>query len=785
MLGHRRRALLLASGLFALLQSCNCNSKSIVPTNPPTCAQLFDADGGGDLCSLPDAGVDGGSCADHTYCDAIHKSDPDYSVEQSQNPPLACTKCYFETRRCTSNVDCCPGQECNTALQICRDCYNIDATGACGQNDCTDDTDCVTLSGPGHICVTFNSPDGGPPQIPSETSGPSGRCSYPTCKTDADCSGGASCFPEGATPYGYCVSQSPCNGPCAAGTACAVTDDLCSAVPPNVAACQQTCAAGSMLVFVNQSVPTGVYDDCTLPAVTCECATLPALSSNDLGRYSSLGAAGGQVWVSAYDGEYGDAVAYHFLADGGLIKIETVDGLPANCAPVADPDGYRGGCSTPGPNVGEYTSLVIGSDGEPRIAYYDVDHASLKYAQRSSSGAWTTSWVDGWNGSGTDGGGGDVGTYTSIALTAAGTPIISYFQAAGPNAGDPLQTALKLAVANTANPTGPSDWTVSVVDSADKPGPPCYPVTCASTEACVGTAAKSDGGPIALPDGGCEPPTPPNPGGSCLTTSTKCGSGGGDAGACASSDACVEDADGGAVCMPTFAATSFTDLVQGVGLFSSLALDTAGNVYIAYYDRLHGDLRLASGMPGALGVTIIDGTDAASCDSTGNVGLFPSLKVSGSGSSLALAIAYQDQDDEELLYWTGSAPANITPAERVVVDNGTVPPPVEPPDGGDLTPMFIGAGVSLAIGQSGTAYFAYQNQTQISLRLSSEPAGCGTQTPSACTVKVLDEWDGPPEGFYSQVAIDGTQGYTCSAQIKALATGVDNMLIMQTPLSLP
>ena len=82
----------------------------------------------------------------------------------------------------------------------------------------------------------------------------------------------------------------------------------------------------------------------------------------------------------------------------------------------------------------------------------------------------------------------------------------------------------------------------------------------------------------------------------------------------------------------------------------------------------------------------------------------------------------------------------------------------------------IGAGVSLAFGQSGTAYFAYQNQSQISLRLASEPAGCGTQNPSACTLKVINEWDGPPEGFYSQVAIDGTQGYTCSAQIKALTS---------------
>ena len=782
MLAHRRRALrcalIVASGLFAPLQSCNCNQNKVLTNTPAaTCQDI--TDGGIDLCSLPDAGADGGSCADHSYCDPIHKTDPDYAAEQAQNPPLECTKCYFETRRCATNSDCCPGQECNLSLQICFDCYNLDATGACGQNDCTSDTDCVTLSGPGHICVTFNSPDGGAPQIPTETSGPSGRCSYPTCKTDADCTGGASCFPEGAKPYGYCVSQSPCNGPCPADSACTVTDDLCSAVPPGVAACQQSCAAGSMLVFVDQSVPSGVYDACNRPAVTCECATLPALSSNDIGRYSSLGASGGNVWVSAYDGEYGDLVAYHFLADGGLIKIESVDGLPATCNAVADPAGYRNGCNTPGPNVGEWTSLALGSDGQPRIAYYDVDHSSLKYAQRSAAGSWTTGWVDGFDGTGDADGGGDIGTYTSIAIGANGNPVISYFQAAGPSSGDPLQTALKVAVANTANPTSESDWTVSLVDSADKPTPPCYPTTCSNTETCVGTTPKLDGGPILLPDGGCEPAIPANSGGACLTTSTKCGSGGGDGGACGTGDACVDDADGGAVCMPTFAATSFIDLVQGVGLFSSLAIDGTGNLDIAYYDRLHGDLRLATGTPGAFTLTTIDGSDPKTCDDTGNVGLFPSLKLNGT----TLGIAYQDQDSEQLLYWTGAAPAYNPPQSRIVVDTGTIQPPA--PNNGEDTPMFIGAGVSLAYGQSGTAYFAYQNQTQISLRLASEPAGCTTANLSACTVQVVDEWTAAPEGFYSQVAIDGTQGYTCSAQIKALVNGVDDQLIMQTPLPLP
>jgi hypothetical protein len=290
----------------------------------------------------------------------------------------------------------------------------------------------------------------------------------------------------------------------------------------------------------------------------------------------------------------------------------------------------------------------------------------------------------------------------------------------------------------------------------------------------VGTPPVVDGGPIHLSDGGCEPAVPPDNGGDCLAQATKCG---GDAG-CSSSEACVAT-DAGAACMPTYAASGFTDLVQGVGLFTSLAFDKAGNTYVAYYDRLHGDLRLAKGVGGVFTVTTIDGSDPTTCDDTGNVGLFPSLKISGS----TLGVAYQDQDSEELLYWTGSTPAPVAPSARIVVDTGTIQAPA--PNNTEDTPMFIGAGASLAYGQSGVAYFAYQNQTQISLRLSSEPAGCATATPSACMVKVIDEWTTAPEGFYSQVAIDGTQGYTSSAQIKALAGGVDDTLILQAPQSMP
>ncbi len=74
-------------------------------------------------------------------------------------------------------------------------------------------------------------------------------------------------------------------------------------------------------------------------------------------------------------------------------------------------------------DVGQYTSIAIGSDGLPVISYYDVTNRNLKMvhcgnALCNSGNAITP--VDR---------AGDVGQYTSIAIGADGLPIISYYQA--------------------------------------------------------------------------------------------------------------------------------------------------------------------------------------------------------------------------------------------------------------------------------------------------------------------------------------------------------------------
>jgi hypothetical protein len=70
--------------------------------------------------------------------------------------------------------------------------------------------------------------------------------------------------------------------------------------------------------------------------------------------------------------------------------------------------------------VGFYTSITIGTDGFPVISYYDVTNGHLKVVKCSNascSASYTPTTVDS---------GANMGTYTSIAIGSDGNPVISY-----------------------------------------------------------------------------------------------------------------------------------------------------------------------------------------------------------------------------------------------------------------------------------------------------------------------------------------------------------------------
>jgi hypothetical protein len=105
-------------------------------------------------------------------------------------------------------------------------------------------------------------------------------------------------------------------------------------------------------------------------------------------------------------------------------------------------------------NVGEQTSITIGTSGFPIISYRDVTNGNLKVAACTTvdcTGTTDLRLVDSFQ---------DTGRYSSIAIGADGNPIISYFLATSGN--------LKVAACSSPNCAGP--YSVVDVDTAGEVG---------------------------------------------------------------------------------------------------------------------------------------------------------------------------------------------------------------------------------------------------------------------------------------------------------------------------
>src|SRR5690606_26349161 len=162
-----------------------------------------------------------------------------------------------------------------------------------------------------------------------------------------------------------------------------------------------------------------------------DCATDPnciELKPGIIGAYTSAAvASNGTVWVSGYNEAdwdmgmvYGDLVVGTWDPASGKVAWQTVDGLPPEEEAVADyyPGGFRGGGSAPGDDVGLWTSLAIGPNDQPHVAYYDVTHKALKFAYFDGE-AWTTSFVEQKQGA-------DIGRYAKLIFLPNGNPAIAY-----------------------------------------------------------------------------------------------------------------------------------------------------------------------------------------------------------------------------------------------------------------------------------------------------------------------------------------------------------------------
>lgn len=617
----------------------------------------------GSACSCDDEGltqVTPGSC------------EPDFVCNEGLEYRLGACR----ASRCQEDIECCPGQKCNSAAGFCADQFV----------ECTRDADCGEV--PGQACIDFRGGQFcGYPNVGNALSGNGTQA----CVTTADCAEPRSCFGH------RCVVQTPCEGGCRDGEVCDIDSNSCFAMPE----CTAQCGPGQIRVVSDPDTMSG--PQCC--KIDCKCETLPPVPLGQFGFYASLALSAEEVFVSAYDKRYGDLIVARFDLQGRKRGVDYVDGIPSSGAVVANPHGPRSGRSDPGPDVGEHTSIAIDRANVLHVAYYDRENLRLKYANYSG-GVWTTSVVDE---------SGDVGRYTSIAIGPDGNPRIAYMMAEGNIDPDPTNlTGLKYAEARTNLPTTASDWTTRFIDTRIKP-PLICDGGCRNTEACVDLG----GGPACRPTiAGCSP--------------------------CGANEACV-DRGGTLTCQARIPSTPLDDLIEGTGLFNSLAFTSTGTPIIAYYDRVDRNLRLAHGNGrGGFALETLDGDDPTEPT---DVGQHASLAI---GPGDRIGVAYFDATADDLVY------LDVNTSLRQIVDNGVTPP--------DL--RLVGADASLIYDEMGQPTIAYQDPTNLDLlyaRRTGSPALWSTEVlrgrPPTGTVL------GKASGFYASQKRLGPTAYVSNVDI--------------------
>lgn len=689
-----RRGLLAALLATSAIAGCKCGSKTQSAG-----------------CSSDQECIDGSS--DHStrwYCD------------RTQTPAT----CSEAPRACDTAADCCPSQVCNQQGHFCADKFTPCTSGA---NSCP---------AQGEVCQDIGVFPHGP------------GCTFLPCGAGGACATGTVCFNQ------FCVGEPPCAGGCKDGKVCVTETNYCSP-PPNDPSCTRKCPTGQELVLSN---PTNIFDTCTMPG-TCECDTLPPLQTHDVARHSSMAGAGSNLYVSVYDGEYGDLVV-HTFDKGNLAKptkSEWLDGVPATGAIGGDPNGPRHGIKDHGPNVGQYTSIVASNSGSLYVSYYDVDNGDLKFIARygGPSSPWTAPvTIDGSTAAGGNPTNGDLGLYSSIALTSTGVPAIAYFRRASYNAAsmkeDGPHTGLVYAIAKGAQPAAASDWTVvgDVFPAVDRPRSPCGGA-CQQGMVCVLDNTQPFGDRCA---------TQTSSSAACATASQNSCPGGQD---------CVNNSTVGSPpgCATPAPAQGLTDLPQGSGLMPSLKFMDDKPV-IAYYDSVEKDLKAVMALgtatvPNWTTPVIIDGNDPVPAEKRDS-GRFPSLIIGAAGQTGGrIAIAFPDLSAQQLLIYqantlTQQSPHVLAGAAGLihVVDNGAAPA-----SGPWHAQTIPGTQSSASFTTSGRIAIAYQDATPVTLNLSVwDPTTNKTLTKSQ--IRNLGA-----TGFWPHLVVDGANAYMSSATIRA------------------
>jgi hypothetical protein len=191
------------------------------------------------------------------------------------------------------------------------------------------------------------------------------------------------------------------------------------------------CSSGNTITAVDStgsaayypSITIGVYN--TNPVIAyldhyysdlkvAKCGDAACSSGNTITTVDSTGATG--YYPSITIGADGFPVIAYFDASNGDLKVaKCVHVACTAVAAITTVDSLGG--------VGKYSSITIGPDGLPVLAYYDETNKNLRFAKcadAACAGASALTHVDLV---------GDVGMYPSIAIGVDGLPVIAYFDA--------------------------------------------------------------------------------------------------------------------------------------------------------------------------------------------------------------------------------------------------------------------------------------------------------------------------------------------------------------------
>lgn len=394
------------------------------------------------------------------------------------------------------------------------------------------------------------------------------------------------------------------------------------------------------------------------------CPGCDELSPGLAGEYTSAVAVGDTLWVAGYIEKSvsakGDTFNWGDLAVGKATEAgvdwELVDGVPEQEVDPKDYDvnGFRGGVTDPGDDVGLWTSIAAKEDGTLGVAYYDRTHRSLKFAQRDGT-TWSVQTVQ-------EKASSDIGRYAKV-LWANGAWNIA-FLAVEPGEAGAVTSGVRLATSSNG-----SSWTFE--DVYTNPATPCAARYCTSGNACI-----VETGLCTPKASGCDP-------------------------SCSSGNACVDV--GGLGCKEERTASKLETYPDATGLYVSLAADKGG-LGMVFYDRVNGNLMMASKAGGSWTTAILDGESGGT--DTGDVGIGATLSIDGSG---VWHVAYSNGRDESLQYLQIK---EGTPGAPETIDDGAGVEGTPFDDGRHI----VGDDASIHVTAGGDIHVTYQDATTGKLR---------------------------------------------------------------------